>query len=142
VTLPPHDLEAETVVLSAVLWGDLRASELRLRARAYWAPEHQQMWAALLSIEEQPWPAPLGPGARLAAAIRVLEQLGAGRWHERLVEIMGLTGDADRCTEIVRRKARERWLIRHMQRIEHLLRQGVRPSARLLDGTAAALGAL
>jgi len=52
VTLPPHDLEAEAVVLSAVLWGDVEAHSTGLEPGDFWAPMHRSIWAVMLAAEE------------------------------------------------------------------------------------------
>jgi hypothetical protein len=138
---PPSDLEAEAVVLSVVLWGDATAHGLGLRPRQLWAPEHVQLWAVLLSLEE------LGRRPDLVLIARVLIA-AAPDWPAepskvlgRLREIMShapLWGLAEH-VERVADAARRRWVIRHLHRVEHLLRRGELPSERLARGLAAAL---
>jgi hypothetical protein len=167
---PPHDLEAEEIVLSAVLWGDATAHALGLGARQLWAPEHGQLWAVLLSIEElgcerlawgawrcglPPGPAcgtrsrglHFGAGVDLKLALRVVVDLpdwppdpaSAALRFRDIMRRAPLWGTVEDAAARVRELSRQRWLIRHMQRIEHLLRCGERPSERLLRGVAAAL---
>lgn len=164
--LPPHDLEAEKVVLGAVLWGDRRASELRLRPAWLWYPDNRCTWAVLLAIEELgdagrvAWggcrvrPGPfrrrqllptchaLGVGVDTRLAARVLAQVGSGPlwyWERRLHQIMGYTGDPEECARIIRDKARERALLGRMARIERELRNGEPPSWELVHGIVAGL---
>jgi hypothetical protein len=68
-----------------------------------------------------------------AAARSLLDELGQIRSQGRLWR---WTADPSAVAEIVRQRARERWLIRHTQRIEAQLRAGERPSARLLRAVA------
>lgn len=153
--LPPHDLEAETVVLSAVLWGDRRASELRLRPGWLWQPDNRCTWAVLLALEELenagrvawggvdarrlPSCQALGVGVDERLAARVLARVGSGPlwyWQRRLHWIMGYGGDPEECARIVRDRARERHLIVGLHRVEAALRAGEDPSVELLRWTA------
>lgn len=153
--LPPHDLEAETVVLSAVLWGERQASELRLRPGWLWQPDNRCTWAVLLVLEELgnagrvawggvdvrglPSCQALGVGVDERLAARVLARLGSGPlwyWQRRLRRIMGYGGDPEECARVVRDRARERRLIVGLQRVEAALRAGEEPSAELLRWTA------
>jgi replicative DNA helicase len=133
VSLPPHDLDAEAVVLAGVLWGDRTAHQLGLRPRHFWSPEHQQLWAIQLTAEEL-------LGDDLPAATRLWVALSVCSVGERYVRELLLCAPLWATVEgyaaRVRELARQRWLIRHMHRIEHLWRQGERPSARLLRWTA------
>jgi hypothetical protein len=108
---PPHDLEAEEVVLSAVLWGDVRPSALRLDPRWFWPPDHQWLWALLLTYEEMGL-LPLGQESRAMFA--------RGQWWSfrgpdlsLLIASMSLPDEPD---PRERRAPQVRWVPEHARR--------------------------
>jgi hypothetical protein len=159
---PPHDLAAEEIVLSAVLWSDRTAHELGLLPRQFWGPENQELWAVLLGIEQcecrlNGWdlwwliaqiyaipPEPETPGRATYAIAprltirRLLELLRLGalclRGHE--LSDPARWQSPEQAAKSIRRTARQRQLIEGMQRVDAALRSGERPSARLLRWTA------
>ena len=157
--LPPHDLEAETVVLSAVLWGDQRASSVRIRTPWLWSADNRCTWAVLLAVEELgdagcvawggclvrqllPTCYALGTGPDVELVARALADVGHGPlwyWQHRLRQIMGYGGDVEECARTIRDKARERSLLARMARIERCLRAGEPPDWRVVTDTVAGL---
>lgn len=159
---PPSDLEAEAVVLSAVLWGDRRPGQLRLRPAWLWLPENRAAWAVAQALEDmglaglEAWGGmgrdkarqpryscrALGVGLDTRLAARVLPRLTslpAWWWRRRLQQIMGRTGDPDEAARTIRARARERALIDRMSRIEAALRGGEPPDWQLVNGAVAGL---
>lgn len=152
--LPPHDLGAEEIVLSAVLWGDRTACELQLRPRWFWCPEYKQLWAVLLTLEElgcerREWGRRRSDSAEVRAVpdqaliAAVLGKPPCEQQHQitlrRLREIMHaapLRGTVEDYARRIRERHRERQLIQVMQRAEAMLRAGERPPAKLLEWTA------
>ena len=152
MTPPPHDLEAEQIVLSAVLWGDRTAHQLRLRPRWFFGPEHGELWAVLLSIEElRERVEQLGMlhhglpvlVARVLAVPPETSKPGAAVYVlppritlRRLREIMSRCAIRDRYIEDaarrIRDRARERWLLRTMTQIEAEIRAGECPDGQLM----------
>jgi replicative DNA helicase len=137
VTTPPHDLALERVVLSAVLCGEVTATELELRPSQLWGRLHQGAWAVALSLEE------LGRPVALAWVVRVLVGLGpesfAGARAETMLrqlgEVRGLMHTARAAQDAavrLRELDRHRQLIRAMQRVDALLRLGQAPSPELV----------
>jgi replicative DNA helicase len=134
---PPHDLAAEEVVLSAVLWSDRTAHELGLLPRQFWAVEHQQIWAVQLAAEELLGD-DLAPDTRAWTVTRV-QLPWAPVPESRLREILcrvPVFGRPEHYAARVRELHHQRQLIEGMQRVDAALRAGERPSARLLRWTA------
>lgn len=136
----PHDLGAETVVLSAVLWGDRTAEQLRLRASWFVSPEHSWLWAALTALEK------LRPAydyeLRLAILLRLMSDLCAKTeryWHCRLLQISSYGGDPERCAAAIRARARERAVLKRMGRVAADLLDGDAPDWHLVLDTVAGL---
>jgi hypothetical protein len=155
---PPHDLRAEQQLLAAALLGETRAADLRISPRAFWCWRYRRCWALLLSWDEM---APskrrrlleahggevllvvvravtgdyrdgdeLAGGHHAPAAARsALDELGRIR-HMYTPPARELPVVAERLRDL----ARQRWLIRHTQRLEAQLRAGERSSARLVNG--------
>jgi hypothetical protein len=150
VILPPepHDVEAEQAVIGAALCCVVRASDLEVRPRQFWLPVHRAIWAVLQALDGPPRIAPRLPRVvalvlGLASEVRGLLPAGVGErellcylaWHREHWELHRPEHWAERVADAARR----RWVIRHLHRVEHLLRRGELPSERLARGLAAAL---
>ncbi len=157
MTYTPHDLDAERVVLSAVLCGEVTATELGLRASCFMAPLHKVTWGTMLVMEgmalengcsSRTW-AKLrtrlawrdSPVIRFRWVARVVADHRPQRWRmtaRELLEIRGLMHTAAAARTAVQRLReldRQRQLIRAMQRIDAQLRTGVAPSSELVGWT-------
>lgn len=130
---PPHDLEAEEIVLAAALWGDVPADDLRLRPEHFWADEHRQIWEVLMSgpPELRSYSFDLDIRALVVAALVQIE-------HRRLLEILQtapLWRSVPDCAATIRRLARQRQLLEAMARIGAAWRSGSEASPKLLRWT-------
>jgi replicative DNA helicase len=117
---PPHDLAAEEAVLHAGLWADVEAHATGLEPADFWAPQHREIWAVLLSVEKV-----LGCDAgwttRVWAASHVLLELH----QRRLLELLYAAplGRVATDVERVRTAAERRRAILLLQRAEARLRE-------------------
>jgi len=161
--LPPHDLDAEAVVLSSVLWGERRPSQLGVRRRWLYSPDNRCTWAVLEAVEEMGTEAMVawGGDTERPASCRALGTMpntelvataladGAGHgplwyWRARLRRLMQRPPfeprrDPERCARIVRDRARERALLWRLGELEAALRRGERPDYGLVLGALAGL---
>ncbi len=115
---PPHDLEAERVMLAAVLWGDLCAHELE--ADDWWWPEHRAVWAVVAALEET-----LGCDVswrlRWWAVLRMTKRLEQRRLLQ-MVSVVAAAGPR-RCVARLKETAERRRAVELLQRAEARVRE-------------------
>jgi replicative DNA helicase len=137
---PPHDLEAERVVLSAVLCDEVTATELRLATYHFLAPVHKVTWGTMLAMDKMGLHSSSEPETWVWVS-RVVADHRPHRWDitvRELGQIRGLMHTARAAREAaprLRELDRHRQLIRAMQRLDAQLRTGVVPSRELVRWT-------
>jgi replicative DNA helicase len=110
--VPPHDLDAERSVLSALLL-DPRAFHdvsLELRADDFYHPAHQTVYRALLGIHEEGRPADLITLSEQLNARKQLDQVGGTVFLAEIADFAATAANVTHHAKIVRDKAVKRRL--------------------------------
>jgi replicative DNA helicase len=110
--VPPHDLDAERSVLSALLL-DPRAFHdvsLELRADDYYHPAHQTVYRAMLAIHEEGRPVDLITLSEQLNARKQLDQVGGTVFLAELADFAATAANVTHHARIVRDKSVKRRL--------------------------------
>jgi len=110
--VPPHDLDAERSVLSALLL-DPRAFHdvsLELRADDYYHPAHQTVYRAMLAIHEEGRPVDLITLSEQLNARKQLDQVGGTVFLAEIADFAATAANVTHHAKIVRDKAVKRRL--------------------------------
>lgn len=124
--VPPHDLNAEAAVLSAVMLEPSRLDSIPgLQPEHFYAEAHRRIFEAALSLHAQGQPADVVQiGTRLKDTDR-LAQVGGMEYLTRIISVAPATSRLDHYARTVREKASLRKLTAELQRIAARAYHGV-----------------
>lgn len=117
---PPHDLEAESSVLGAVMLAPawLRACHaLDLRAEEFYRQSHRQIYDAILTLEKDGRAIDHVTVSAQLALTGELEKAGGGEYVVTLIERIPSIANTHAYVEIVKELARRRELLRVGQQL-------------------------
>lgn len=144
---PPHDLDAERTVISAVLCGEVRAVDLQLPSAAFWWELHACIWRVLL-LARRPEPTLYQDRALavLGGTVARIPEAHTQR-DDVLRQLLHIRDEVPFTTKLLD-AARRVWVLRRqrqtiaaMHRIEAAWRNGDDPAPELLRWTARRLAA-
>jgi len=115
--VPPHNLEAESAVLGAILLSERALDpvliDVRLAPDDFYRERHRQIFRAMIRLKERSEPGPIDT-ATLAAELEsqgVLEEVGGRDYLQHLPNVVPAAGNAAHYARIVKDRAVERRLL-------------------------------
>ena len=115
--VPPHNLEAESAVLGAILLSERALDpvliDVRLAPEDFYRERHRQIFRAMIRLKERTEPGPVDT-ATLAAELEsqgMLEEVGGRDYVQHLPNVVPAAGNAAHYARIVKDRAVERRLL-------------------------------
>jgi replicative DNA helicase len=133
--VPPQDLEAEKAVLSALLLENaaIHAVLSEVRPEDFYHPAHQQIYRAMLSLQDENEPVDLHTLAAYLNAQKKLDAVGGHVFLSELADYEATAANVLNHAKIVRDKALKRNLIRVATEVVESTHESVEGAERLLD---------
>ncbi len=133
--VPPQDLEAEKAVLSALLLDNnaIHSVLTEIRPEDFYHPAHQQIYRAMLSLQDENEPVDLHTLAAHLNAQKKLDAVGGHVFLSELADYEATAANVLNHAKIVRDKALKRNLIRVATEVVESTHESVERAERLLD---------
>jgi replicative DNA helicase len=133
--VPPQDLEAEKAVLSALLLENnaIHSVLSEIRPEDFYHPSHQQIYRAMLALQDENEPVDLHTLAAHLNAQKKLDAVGGHVFLSELADYEATAANVLNHAKIVRDKALKRNLIRVATEVVESTHESVERAERLLD---------
>jgi replicative DNA helicase len=133
--VPPQDLEAEKAVLSALLLENSAIHSVlsEVKPEDFYHPSHQQIYRAMLALQDENEPVDLHTLANHLNAQKKLDAVGGPVFLSELADYEATAANVLNHARIIRDKALKRSLIRVATEVVESTHESVERAERLLD---------
>jgi replicative DNA helicase len=133
--VPPHDLEAEKAVLSALLLdnGAIHAVLTEVKPEDFYHPAHQQLYQAMVSLQDENQPVDLHTLSDFLRDRKLLDAVGGAAYLGEISDYESTAANVVHHAKIVREKAVKRSLIAVTSEIAESVYEDPDDAGLLLD---------